>query len=126
MPGRGKCCHYQQRYTRVDSGHTVDISICIEPDDGGMAQQSDANRAYSRRLAAESIAAGDPTGWFERLYAAAERGQATVPWADLAPNPNMVAALADISGLPDQPVLSGLPGMTPVRRERALVVGCGL
>ena len=31
-----------------------------------------------RRLAAES--GDDPTGWFERLYAAAERGEAVVPW----------------------------------------------
>jgi SAM-dependent methyltransferase len=97
-----------------------------EPDDGVMAEQSEENRAFSRRLAAESIAAGDPTGWFERLYAAAEHGQAVVPWADLTPNPSMVAALADISGLPDQPVLAALPGMPPAGRERALVVGCGL
>ncbi len=31
-------------------------------------------------MAAESIAAGDPTGWFERLYAAAEAGETAVPW----------------------------------------------
>jgi SAM-dependent methyltransferase len=89
-----------------------------------VAHQSDANRAYARQLAADSIAAGDPTGWFERLYAAAEQGSATVPWADLTPNPHMVAALADVSGLPDVPVLAGL-ALHP-RRERALVVGCGL
>jgi SAM-dependent methyltransferase len=34
----------------------------------------------ARRLAAEAIAAGEPTAWFERLYAAAEAGQAQVPW----------------------------------------------
>jgi hypothetical protein len=33
----------------------------------------DEQRAYARRMAAESIAEGDPTGWFERLYAAAQR-----------------------------------------------------
>jgi SAM-dependent methyltransferase len=64
---------------------------------------------HVRQLAAESIARGDPTGWFETLYAAAEHGNATVPWADLAPNPRLVSALA------------GLPG-----GGRALVVGCGL
>ncbi|WP_112239857.1 class I SAM-dependent methyltransferase [Kribbella monticola] len=34
----------------------------------------------SRRLAAESLAANDPTGWFEKLYAAAGEGRAVVPW----------------------------------------------
>jgi SAM-dependent methyltransferase len=34
----------------------------------------------ARRLAAESLAGDDPTGWFERLYAAAEDGRAVVPW----------------------------------------------
>ena len=32
------------------------------------------------RMAAESIAAVDPAGWFERPYAAAEAGQTAVPW----------------------------------------------
>ncbi|MEV5751201.1 class I SAM-dependent methyltransferase [Actinoallomurus sp. NPDC052308] len=64
-------------------------------------------RGYARRLAAESIAAGDATGWFERLYAAADRGEASVPWADLVPNP-MLRAWAR-------------PGS-----DRAVVVGCGL
>src|SRR5262245_58674519 len=36
--------------------------------------------AQARRLAGESLAANDPTGWFERLYAAAEDGGAAVPW----------------------------------------------
>jgi SAM-dependent methyltransferase len=90
----------------------------------GVARQTDQNRAFARRLAADSIARGDDVGWFEQLYAAAESGTATVPWADLAPNPNMVAALADLSGLPYP---AGLPElhMQP-RRERAVVVGCGL
>jgi SAM-dependent methyltransferase len=74
-----------------------------------MAYQTDENRAFSRRLAAESIANGDATGWFETLYAAAEAGTATVPWADREPNPHLKAALADVPA----------PG-------RALVIGCGL
>jgi SAM-dependent methyltransferase len=69
----------------------------------------EAGRRYARRLAAESIALGDATGWFEPLYAAAEQGATTVPWADRAPYPGLVSALA------------GVPG-----RGRALVVGCGL
>ena len=71
-----------------------------------MTQQGD-RRAQARRMAAESIEAGDPTGWFERLYAAAERGQGIVPWADLQSN-----ALLD--------------GWVPQGSGRALVVGCGL
>src|SRR5215468_11492444 len=69
----------------------------------------EAARRYARQLAAESIARGDPTGWFEPLYAAAEQRATTVPWADLAPYPGLVSALA------------GVPG-----RGRALVIGCGL
>ncbi|TDO44285.1 methyltransferase family protein [Kribbella sp. VKM Ac-2527] len=34
----------------------------------------------SRRIAHESLAEDDPTGWFERLYSAAVDGQAVVPW----------------------------------------------
>jgi pimeloyl-ACP methyl ester carboxylesterase len=40
---------------------------------GGWEQQAD-------RLAAQSLASGDPTGWFERLYAAAAAGETTMPW----------------------------------------------
>lgn len=68
-----------------------------------------ASRAFARRLAADSIASGDDTGWFETLYAAAGQGTATVPWADLAPNRGLVSALAGVR--------SG---------GRAIVIGCGL
>jgi SAM-dependent methyltransferase len=49
------------------------------------------DRSVARRLAAEYIARGDATGWFEPLYRAAEAGSAAVPWADLRPNPNVVS-----------------------------------
>jgi SAM-dependent methyltransferase len=67
-------------------------------------------RAHARSLAAASVAAGQPTAWFEQLYAGAARGETTVPWADLAPNPQLVAWAEgnDVTG----------PG-------RAAVVGCG-
>ena len=52
-----------------------------------------ADRTRARKLAAESLARNDPVGWFERLYAAAARGEATVPWADRVPNPHVVAWL---------------------------------
>ena len=74
-----------------------------------MAPVTDADRRCARQLAADSIARGDATGWFETLYAAAEQGTTAVPWADFAPYPRLVCALA------------GLPG-----GGRALVVGCGL
>ncbi len=44
----------------------------------------------ARRLAAVSLAADDPTGWFERLYAAAAEGAAVVPWDRGAPHPLLV------------------------------------
>ncbi len=69
----------------------------------------DARRAFARRLAADSISRGDATGWFETLYAAAAQDAAEVPWADLRPNPRLVAALAKHTGT-----------------GRALVIGCGL
>jgi hypothetical protein len=66
----------------------------------------------SRRLAAESLAGNDPTGWFERLYVAAEDGEAVVPWDRGGPNPLLVqwteANAVDGAG------------------RRALVVGAGL
>ena len=43
-----------------------------------------------RRMAAESLAVDDPTGWFERLYVAAEDGAAVVPWDRGAPHQLLV------------------------------------
>jgi 2-polyprenyl-3-methyl-5-hydroxy-6-metoxy-1,4-benzoquinol methylase len=69
-------------------------------------------RERARELAAEFIRKGEPYRWFDVLYKEAERGEAVVPWDDLAPNPNMVAYWKahswDTAG------------------QRALVVGCGL
>jgi SAM-dependent methyltransferase len=64
------------------------------------------------RLAAESLAAGDATGWFERLYAQAERGTAVVPWDREAPS----ALLADWAADQDPSAGAG---------RSAIVVGCG-
>jgi SAM-dependent methyltransferase len=72
----------------------------------------EADEAAARRLAAEALAAEDPTGWFERLYVAAEDGRAVVPWDRRAPHRLLVewaeACALDGGG------------------RRALVVGCGL
>lgn len=66
---------------------------------------------HARRLAAESLAAGDPTGWFERLYAEAEQGEAVVPWDRGAPHRMLLewARAHELEG----------------GGRRALVVGCG-
>ncbi|MFE2429459.1 class I SAM-dependent methyltransferase [Streptomyces sp. NPDC059373] len=66
----------------------------------------------ARRLAAESLDADDPTGWFERLYTAAAHGEADVPWDRGAPH-RLLVEWARARGLDG----SG---------RRALVVGCGL
>jgi SAM-dependent methyltransferase len=65
----------------------------------------------ARRLSGEALRDGDPTGWFERLYADAAQGQAIVPWDRRAPHPLLV------EWIDDQPVTS---------RRRTLVVGSGL
>jgi SAM-dependent methyltransferase len=70
------------------------------------------DRAEVRRLASESIARGDATGWFEELYRRVGGSWDRIPWADLVPNPYLVewlstAAAADCG-------------------NRCLVVGCGL
>lgn len=62
------------------------------------------------RLAARSLADGDPTGWFDRLYAAGAAGEVSMPWSRRTPHPLL------------EPWSRGLDG----RGRRAIVVGCGL
>jgi SAM-dependent methyltransferase len=64
----------------------------------------------TRRLSAPSLAAGDATGWFEKLYAEAATGDAEVPWDRAEPSPLLVDWFRGVTGA----------GRT------ALVVGCGL
>jgi len=66
----------------------------------------------ARRLAAESVAADDPTGWFERVYAAAEAGHVEIPWDQGAPGRLLVQWARDRQLRGDG--------------RRAVVVGCGL
>ncbi|WP_433203123.1 class I SAM-dependent methyltransferase [Dactylosporangium sp. CS-047395] len=63
-------------------------------------------RAVARALAGD----GTTTAWFEELYAQAESGRATVPWADLEPNPLLTAWTGRAR---------------PAGPGRAVVVGCG-
>jgi 2-polyprenyl-3-methyl-5-hydroxy-6-metoxy-1,4-benzoquinol methylase len=60
----------------------------------------------------ESWKQDNPTGWFDKLYAAAHDGEARVPWAYMQPNPELIAWL-------DAQQIDG-------SGQRALVVGCGL
>jgi flavoprotein hydroxylase len=57
------------------------------------------DRSRARALAREAIARGDALAWFETLYREAEAGTTVVPWADLVPNPHLVAWLEAHPGL---------------------------
>jgi SAM-dependent methyltransferase len=69
----------------------------------------------------------DPTGWFERLYTAAEGGETAVPWDRAAPHRHLVAwaesrwAAGSDGGGGDGDGGGDRPGAG----RRALVVGCG-
>lgn len=65
---------------------------------------------HAGRLAAEAIADGNPTAWFERLYAEAGRGEAIVPWDRDEPHQVVADWFRGVAG----------------DGRRALVVGCGL
>jgi hypothetical protein len=64
------------------------------------------------RLASRSFAEGDPTGWFDRLYAAGISGRVAMPWNRTEPHPLLVqwAPGRDLAGI----------------GRRAIVVGSGL
>jgi SAM-dependent methyltransferase len=79
--------------------------------DSSNADRHPTLRPLVRQLAQQSWDQNDPTGWFETLYANAQGDPAAIPWADLAPNPNLVQWLQQ----------SPRPAGT-----RALIVGCGL
>jgi ubiquinone/menaquinone biosynthesis C-methylase UbiE len=72
----------------------------------------DANRVRAREIAREYLEKNDPLGWFEQLYASAKRNANIIPWADLAPNPNLVGWL-------DKHRIGG-------SGKKAIKVGCGL
>jgi SAM-dependent methyltransferase len=69
------------------------------------------SRQRAQQLASEFLACADPTCWFEVLYAEAGSDYTAVPWADLAPNPNLV----------DWVTKHNLVG----RGRTALKIGCG-
>jgi len=65
----------------------------------------------AQQFAAAGLVTDDPTGWFERLYAAANKGEAVVPWDGGDPNRFLVEWVER-----ERPSAVG---------RRALVVGCG-
>jgi SAM-dependent methyltransferase len=69
-------------------------------------------RELEDRLASRSIAAGDPTGWFDRLYAAGVAGEVSMPFDPGEPH-LLLAQWAQARGLAGG-------------GQRAVVVGCGL
>ncbi len=69
------------------------------------------NRTRARALARTYLSQGEPTGWFDALYAESHDAK-EIPWADLVPNPNLMGWLEASSIEP--------------RNRRAIVVGCGL
>lgn len=74
---------------------------------------SDANR-----LAAASLAAGDPTGWFDQLYREAAEGEAVVPWDSGEPHPLLMSGAADKPLVPAE-IDRFSPGpLTEVSREQ--------
>jgi SAM-dependent methyltransferase len=75
-----------------------------EPDDPGEQEE--------QRLASRSLAAGDPIGWFEDLYAAGVGGRIQVPWSRTEPHPMLTQWTSEQQ-------LDGLD-------RNAIVVGCAL
>ncbi|MFD9943513.1 methyltransferase domain-containing protein [Nonomuraea sp. NPDC059023] len=96
---------YRQRELAGPDGHLIDVVELAR--DGGDMRDPDED---ARRLAAESLAGGDATGWFERLYAEAASGAAVVPWDSGTPHPLLVEWSQGSQG----------------DGRRAMVVGCGL
>src|SRR6516225_3372724 len=97
------------RDTRTPTQHPAGVSR--QAIGQALMNDQDALRAEAGKLAAEPAAASDATSWFELLYQAAARGEATIPWASLAPNPLLVqwAAARSLRGTGRTTPLSMLP-----------------
>ena len=78
------------------------------------SSQSESNRTSDsdRSFVQESLARGEPMGWFDEVYARANGQAESVPWAHLAPRPAFAKWLEET-----QPQGDG---------QRALVIACGL
>ena len=74
--------------------------------------ESKQARPLFKQLTEEFTKKGDPAGWFETLYQAAQGKEEAIPWAHMTANPRLLewAAHHHLSG----------------EGRNALVVGCGL
>jgi pimeloyl-ACP methyl ester carboxylesterase/SAM-dependent methyltransferase len=81
------------------------IPALLRHTSGGWEEQGE-------RLVSRSYAGGDPTGWFDSLYAAGAAGEVPMPWDRAEPHPLLVewARAREPAG----------------HGRRAIVVGCGL
>lgn len=69
------------------------------------------SKSETQRLARHYAERGDANGWFEEFYANAAGDYRQIYWADLAPNPKLIA---------------WLEGRARPENVRAATVGCGL
>ena len=83
----------------------VVVPAILRHTSGGWGPQGD-------RLAGRSLAAGDPTGWFDQLYRAGAAGEVPMPWRRTEAHPLLARWLR-----------ARPPGAVG---RRAAVVGCGL
>ena len=67
-------------------------------------------------LAQKSLAADDPSAWFDPFYQQADRDAALVPWAKLAPHPQLQQWLETQPPLPQ-------PQSAPVSLSYCLWIG---
>jgi len=77
-----------------------------------MQEETFDARENAKELADRFIKEGNPTGWFEALYAEAAGDNEKIPWADLEPN-RFLRIWAEKTNLQGN-------------KRKALVVGCGL
>lgn len=124
VPTRFLLCRDDRFFPADFMRRVVRERLGIEPDemDGGHSpflsrprELADRLEAYPQELVdahAQQLTADDPTGWFERLYAAAAVGEAVVPWDRGSPHGLLVEWVR----------ATGLRG----DGRRALVVGSGL
>jgi hypothetical protein len=86
-------------------------------------QEPAQDPGQARRLAVESLANNDPTGWFERVYAAGTEGEAALPWDRSRPFRMLVDTSTPADQGPPWPLTRreiesfGMGGLTPVRIE---------
>lgn len=72
------------------------------------------SRKKVKELAKNYIEQGKPLAWFEALYASVDiENLKDIPWADFAPNPNLI------------PVIESYL-TSKIQHKKALVIGCGL